>query len=67
MSGIDRVLSCADNALRTLSGTYVAARSTPAVDEGEPLAPEQRRLSAALMRVNHVGEVARRRCTTRSR
>lgn len=57
MSGIDRVLSCADNALRTLSGTYVAARSTPAVDEGEPLAPEQRRLSAALMRVNHVGEV----------
>lgn len=57
MSGIDRVLSCVDNALRTLSGNYVAARPTPAADEGETLAPEQRRLSAALMRVNHVGEV----------
>ena len=59
MSGVDRVLSCADNALRTLSGTYVASRSCPApVDTaGAELAPEQRRLSAALMRVNHVGEV----------
>jgi ubiquinone biosynthesis monooxygenase Coq7 len=59
MSGVDRVLSCADNALRTLSGTYVASRSCPApVDTAEAeLAPEQRRLSAALMRVNHVGEV----------
>ena len=26
MSRVDQVLSCADNALRTLSGTYVAAR-----------------------------------------
>jgi ubiquinone biosynthesis monooxygenase Coq7 len=59
MSGVDRVLSCADNALRTLSGAYVASRSCPApVDTVEAeLAPEQRRLSAALMRVNHVGEV----------
>ena len=59
MSGVDRVLSCADNALRTLSGTYVASRSWPApVDTAEAeLGPEQRRLSAALMRVNHVGEV----------
>ena len=59
MSGVDRVLSCADNALRTLSGAYVASRSCPApVDTAEAeLGPEQRRLSAALMRVNHVGEV----------
>jgi len=59
MSRVDQVLSCADNALRTLSGVYVASRGRPASPEGEAaeLAPEQRRLSAALMRVNHVGEV----------
>ncbi len=59
MSSVDRVLSCADNALRTLSGAYVAARPAPAADDdpAEALPQEQRRLSAALMRVNHVGEV----------
>jgi 3-demethoxyubiquinol 3-hydroxylase len=59
MSRMDQVLSCADNALRTLSGTYVAARPAPAGadDPGAALSEEQRRLSAALMRVNHVGEV----------
>ena len=69
MSRVDQVLSCADNALRTLSGAYVASRPAPAAQgnaaealPAEPrrsaaLTPEQRRLSAALMRVNHVGEV----------
>jgi ubiquinone biosynthesis monooxygenase Coq7 len=59
MSRVDELLSCADNALRTLSGAYVASRSTPAPDTSEDaeLSPPQRRLSAALMRVNHVGEV----------
>jgi ubiquinone biosynthesis monooxygenase Coq7 len=59
MSPVDQVLACADNALRTLSGAYVASRSCPVSPEGDAveLAPEQRRLSAALMRVNHVGEV----------
>ena len=59
MSRVDQVLSCADNALRTLSGTYVAARPAPAGADnpGAALSEEQRRLSAALMRVNHVGEV----------
>jgi len=59
MSRVDQVLSCADNALRTLTGANVAARDNPAhgTDEATDLAPEQRRLSAALMRVNHVGEV----------
>ena len=59
MSRMDQVLSCADNALRTLSGTYVAARPAPAGADnpGAALSEEQRRLSAALMRVNHVGEV----------
>lgn len=67
MSRVDRVLACADNALRTLSGAYVASADAPAPaspDGDEALAadaaaltPEQRRLSAALMRVNHVGEI----------
>jgi len=59
MSRVDQVLSCADNALRTLSGTYIAAHPAPTADDdpGEALPQEQRRLSAALMRVNHVGEV----------
>ncbi len=57
MSRVDQVLSCADNALRTLSGAYVAARPAPAAEAGEALPQQQRRLSAALMRVNHVGEV----------
>ena len=59
MSRVDQVLSCADNALRTLSSAYVAARPAPtgADNPGAALSEEQRRLSAALMRVNHVGEV----------
>lgn len=62
MSRVDRVLSCADNALRTLSGAYMAAHpAAPSAqggpDEADTLPPEQRKLSAALMRVNHVGEI----------
>ena len=55
---VDRLLACADNALRTLLQNQAAARPMPAptaapagLDAGE------RRLSGALMRVNHVGEV----------
>jgi ubiquinone biosynthesis monooxygenase Coq7 len=50
------LLVAADNALRTLSGGAHAARPAPAAPVAE-LAPEARRLSGALMRVNHVGEV----------
>jgi ubiquinone biosynthesis monooxygenase Coq7 len=59
MSRVDQVLSCANNALRTLSGAYVASRPAPAADAApvDALPQAQRRLSAALMRVNHVGEV----------
>jgi 3-demethoxyubiquinol 3-hydroxylase len=56
---VDRLLSCADNALRTLSNSHVPARAMPlpaTVAETE-LDAAQRRLSGALMRVNHVGEV----------
>jgi len=57
-SKVDLALSCADNALRTLAGAYVAARRSPApVIDAAELTDEQRRLSGALMRVNHVGEV----------
>jgi len=55
---LDPWLSAADVALRTLFATPVAAEVSPAasVTEGA-LQPEERRLSGALMRVNHVGEV----------
>jgi 3-demethoxyubiquinol 3-hydroxylase len=56
---IDSMLIAADVALRTLSGASHASRPlpVPAVDSSEPLTEAQRRLSGALMRVNHVGEV----------
>ena len=60
MSRVDRILACADNALRTLSGAYVASQPSPgaaAPAARAELPPEEQRLSGALMRVNHVGEV----------
>ena len=60
MSRVDRILACADNALRTLSGAYGASRPCPGAEvpaDPAALPPEERRLSGALMRVNHVGEV----------
>ena len=62
-SPADLLLIAADNALRTLSGANQASRPypvAPAVSADRPLMPldeAQRRLSGALMRVNHVGEV----------
>ncbi|MDO9094303.1 MAG: 2-polyprenyl-3-methyl-6-methoxy-1,4-benzoquinone monooxygenase [Rubrivivax sp.] len=58
METTDRLLSSLDHALRTLSGAVHAARPLPpAVAEDDGLDDEARRLSGALMRVNHVGEV----------
>jgi len=58
VSKVDQALACADNALRTLAGAYVASRGSPApVADSDQMTAEQRRLSGALMRVNHVGEV----------
>lgn len=55
---MDSLLTAADNALRTLFATPRASTPTPAQGMAEPdLAPAQRRLAGALMRVNHVGEV----------
>jgi len=59
METTDRFLSSLDNALRTLSGAVHAARPMPgaAAAAEAPLGEAERRLSGALMRVNHVGEV----------
>jgi len=59
MNELDRLISSADNALRTLSGAVHAARPCPepARPADDELDAEARRLSGALMRVNHVGEV----------
>jgi len=63
--GRDRLILSLDTALRAAFGEHVAARPCPkpvlagdALDVGDAaLSPEDKRLSAALMRVNHVGEV----------
>jgi 3-demethoxyubiquinol 3-hydroxylase len=55
---MDSLLVAADNALRTLFASPRAAEPTPAQGMAEPaLDTAQKRLSGALMRVNHVGEV----------
>jgi len=67
MSLVDRWLCGAEVALRTLSGGVRAERATPSPESPQrteapastapALSAEERRLSGALMRVNHVGEV----------
>ena len=53
---VDQSLIAADAALKTLSGSARAQRARP-VASGADLSAAERRLSGALMRVNHVGEV----------
>jgi ubiquinone biosynthesis monooxygenase Coq7 len=55
---MDRILGTVDTALRTLFSTPRATRACPVVPaENTQLGPVERRQAAALMRVNHVGEV----------
>jgi len=55
---LDDVISSADQALRTLTRSAHAARPMPLpIQAVAALDPAQRKLSGALMRVNHVGEV----------
>ena len=55
----DRLISAADEALRTLSGARGPARPSPNADIPETeLDSADCRASAALMRVNHAGEIA---------
>ncbi len=57
-STTDALLTAADTALRTLFAPPRAARPMPQpAGAGPELSAEEARLSAALMRVNHVGEV----------
>lgn len=55
---MDRLLTAADSALRTLFASPKAGERSPAARTSPvTLTPQQARLSGALMRVNHVGEV----------
>ncbi|HEX8961884.1 MAG TPA: demethoxyubiquinone hydroxylase family protein, partial [Rhodocyclaceae bacterium] len=55
---MDRLLGAADSALRTLFAKPHAGRPCPVVPADETrLADREARQSAALMRVNHVGEI----------
>ncbi len=61
LSPIDTFLASVDAGLRTLSGTALGTRACPGVpgpdSKPEPLSAADKKLSGALMRVNHVGEV----------
>ena len=60
LSRLDHWLCTVDQTLRTLSGGVSATRPAPVPPTPQPpqaLSEEDRRHSAALMRVNHVGEV----------
>jgi ubiquinone biosynthesis monooxygenase Coq7 len=55
----DRLIAALDQGLRAIAAPSVAARPSPAAGLSEPgLSTDERRASAALMRVNHAGEVA---------
>lgn len=59
-STVDQVIGAVDRALRTVAAPPVALRPSPArglVDGAHNLGEAQRAEAAALMRVNHVGEV----------
>ncbi|MDQ5847790.1 MAG: 2-polyprenyl-3-methyl-6-methoxy-1,4-benzoquinone monooxygenase [Pseudomonadota bacterium] len=58
MFSIDRIIGELDRALRAVAGVAHAARPSPADDVPEAeLDESERKHAAALMRVNHVGEV----------
>ena len=55
----DRLIAAVDQGLRAIGAPPPAARTSPAAALAEPeLSADERRRSAALMRVNHAGEVA---------
>lgn len=58
LSALDLWLTSLDRALRTVTGSVHAAQPVPAAAGMEaPLSEDEKREAAALMRVNHVGEV----------
>ena len=59
LSRTDQVISSLHKALNTVFTAHSASRPAPkpVVDPGLTLTPQEKALSASLMRVNHVGEV----------
>jgi len=58
MDALDKAITTLDAALRAVAGVHRAERGSPAQEFAEPeLSPTERAHVAALMRVNHVGEV----------
>jgi 3-demethoxyubiquinol 3-hydroxylase len=58
LTTFDSLLAAADGALRTLSGAVQASRPSPAAHAtDDSMTAQDKQLSGALMRVNHVGEV----------
>ncbi|HUK02902.1 MAG TPA: 2-polyprenyl-3-methyl-6-methoxy-1,4-benzoquinone monooxygenase [Steroidobacteraceae bacterium] len=55
---LEPFIVAADRALRTLSGSVPADRPTPGVRAESTLSDSERQEAAALMRVNHAGEIA---------
>jgi len=58
MPFVDKLIHDLDKALRVVSGVMAASRPNPAAQVGEAaMSDAEKRHSAGLMRVNHVGEV----------
>jgi ubiquinone biosynthesis monooxygenase Coq7 len=55
---IDRLIAPLDRAMRTLAGAYDSTRPSPAREIPDTLPTEHQHEVAALMRVNHSGEIA---------
>lgn len=59
LSWPDRLIAAVDQGLRAIAAPPVGVRPSPAAPLAEPgLSPGERHESAALMRVNHAGEIA---------
>jgi ubiquinone biosynthesis monooxygenase Coq7 len=58
LSPLDRLLDLADSGLRGSFGRPASRRPTPGQPTASPVDPGRRRHAAALMRVNHAGEIA---------
>jgi ubiquinone biosynthesis monooxygenase Coq7 len=58
LSPLDRLLELADHGLRGSFGRPGSSRPTPGIPTSAPVDPGRRRHAAALMRVNHAGEIA---------
>ena len=59
LTWLDRLISAVEQGLRAVAAPPVSTRPSPAAALPEPvLSGDERRTSAALMRVNHAGEIA---------